>query len=177
MFVERGLEVPATDIARRARLGTATLYRHFPTRADLVAAVFTDRIESCVSCILQASLDPDPWRGFAAAVEGLCTIDADCRGLTSAFLSTVPGGASGFDRQRRRAEEAFADLVRRAKGCGQLRADFSPEDLSLLLMANAGLVRGDVAARRAASHRLAGHLLIAFRADPHPATSRQDGRR
>lgn len=165
LFAEEGLEVATSDIARRAGVSAATIYRRFPTRDALVTAIFTERVDECVSSILEASRDPDPWQGFSAAIEALCTVDADGRGLTRAFLAAVPGGASIFDGQRRVAEEAFAGLVRRAKDIGALRADFGRDDLSLVLAANAGLMHGDVAARRAASKKLAGYLLAGFRAD------------
>ncbi|WP_172979903.1 TetR/AcrR family transcriptional regulator [Agromyces agglutinans] len=164
LFAEHDLDVATSEIARRAGVGAATIYRRFPTRDALVAAVFTNRVNECVSSILDASRDPDAWRGFCAAIEALCTVDADGRGLTRSFLAAVPGGASEFDGQRRVAEAAFADLVKRAKDAGELRPDFGREDLALVLAANAGLVQGDVAARRAASKKLAGYLLAGFRA-------------
>ncbi|MGW8564902.1 TetR/AcrR family transcriptional regulator [Isoptericola sp. NPDC055881] len=168
LFAERDLQVPTSEIAQRAGVGAATIYRRFPTRDALVAAVFTTRVDECVSRILEASRDPDPWRGFSAAIQALCTVDADGRDLTRDFLSAVPGGASEFDDQRRVAEQAFADLVRRAKEAGALRAEFGRDDLTLVLAANAGLVQGDVAARRAASKKLADYLVAGFR---NPATS------
>ena len=170
LFAEQDLDVVTSDIARRAGIGAATVYRRFPTRDSLVAAVFTERVDECVSSILEASRDPDPWRGFSAAITALCTVDADGRGLTRAFLAAVPGGAAEFDGQRRVAEEAFADMVRRAKNAGTLRADFGRDDLSLVLAANAGLVHGGVAARRAASEKLAGYLLAGFRTSAVPAS-------
>lgn len=164
LFAERDLNVATSEIARRASVGAATIYRRFPTREALVAAVFTERVDECVQSVLEASLDPDPWRGFGTAIESLCTVDADARGLTRVFLAAVPGGAAEFADQRRVAEEAFGGLICRAKDAGALRVDFGRDDISLVLAANAGLTRGTVAERRSASKKLAGYLLAGFRA-------------
>ena len=47
VFVERGVDAPVRDIAARAGVGVATIYRHFPTRADLVVAVYRHQVEAC----------------------------------------------------------------------------------------------------------------------------------
>jgi AcrR family transcriptional regulator len=46
-FVESGVNVPVRDIAARARVGVGTIYRHFPTRADLIVAVYRHQVEAC----------------------------------------------------------------------------------------------------------------------------------
>src|SRR3954447_25042958 len=68
VFAEQGLDAPLDDIARRAGTGNATLYRRFPTRGDLVAAVFADRMEEHLDAVEAGLAEPDPWRGFASYV-------------------------------------------------------------------------------------------------------------
>ncbi|ORM36655.1 TetR/AcrR family transcriptional regulator [Williamsia sp. 1135] len=46
-FVESGVDAPVRDIATRARVGVGTIYRHFPTRADLIVAVYRHQVEAC----------------------------------------------------------------------------------------------------------------------------------
>ncbi|GAA0477498.1 TetR family transcriptional regulator [Paractinoplanes deccanensis] len=46
-FVESGVDAPVRDIAARAGVGVGTIYRHFPTRSDLIAAVFRHQVEAC----------------------------------------------------------------------------------------------------------------------------------
>jgi AcrR family transcriptional regulator len=46
-FVASGVEVPVRDIAARAGVGIGTIYRHFPTRADLIVAVYRHQVEAC----------------------------------------------------------------------------------------------------------------------------------
>ncbi len=48
-FVSSGVDVPVREIARRAGVGVATIYRHFPTRADLVVAVYRHQVEACAA--------------------------------------------------------------------------------------------------------------------------------
>ncbi|MFD7791409.1 TetR/AcrR family transcriptional regulator [Streptomyces sp. NPDC059759] len=47
IFAESGVEAPVRDVAARAGVGTATIYRHFPTRADLIIAVYRHQVEAC----------------------------------------------------------------------------------------------------------------------------------
>ncbi|WP_037617272.1 TetR/AcrR family transcriptional regulator [Streptomyces aureus] len=47
VFAASGVEAPVRDIAARAGVGTATIYRHFPTRADLIVAVYRHQVEAC----------------------------------------------------------------------------------------------------------------------------------
>src|SRR6478609_5724593 len=47
VFVTAGVEAPVRDIAARAGVGVGTVYRHFPTRADLVVAVYRHQVEAC----------------------------------------------------------------------------------------------------------------------------------
>ncbi|MEV8630666.1 TetR/AcrR family transcriptional regulator [Streptosporangium sp. NPDC051023] len=47
IFVTSGVEAPIRDIAAKAGVGTATIYRHFPTRADLIIAVYRHQVEAC----------------------------------------------------------------------------------------------------------------------------------
>lgn len=163
-YAEHGIDVPVTTIARRAGVGVATLYRRFPTRAALVTEAFSEQLAVCVSALDDALRDPDPWRGFCAFIEKVCAMQATDRGCTAAFLSRFPD-AVDFDDRRTRAEEDIARLVRRAQDSGQLRADFDPSDITLLLLANNGVAGGPLDVSAAASRRLTGYLLQSFRAD------------
>ncbi|MGM1065040.1 TetR/AcrR family transcriptional regulator [Saccharothrix sp. Mg75] len=162
-FAEQGLDASMSGIARRAGVGVATLYRRFPTRRALVTEVFAEQFHGCTSVVHDALDDPDPWRGFCRVVAELCEMQARDRGFSAAFLSAFPD-AVPVDEQRARAWEALAALVARAKAAGDLRPDFTPDDLIMVLMANNGLVTGSVEAAVAASRRLVAYFLQAFRA-------------
>jgi AcrR family transcriptional regulator len=152
-------------IARRAGVGVATLYRRFPTRESLITEVFADQMEACVSVVDDALADPDPWHGFCTVIEKVCAMQATDRGFTAAFLTAFPD-AVDHERERVRAERGFAELTRRAKDAGRLRADFEQADLTLLLMANGGIAAGSTEDALTASRRLVAYLLQSFQADP-----------
>jgi AcrR family transcriptional regulator len=170
-FGERGLDVPLEDIADRAGVGIATLYRRFPTREALVAATFEAMLATFAEAAEQALDSPDAWAGFAGFVEWACATQAADRGVTDLLTLTLPNSQTA-EELRARGLRAFAALVRRAQDQGTLRADFVPEDLALLMIANAGVV---IATEYAAPHawrRLAALMIESFRADhtgPLPA--------
>lgn len=167
-FAAVGLAVSMTEIARRAGVGVATLYRRFPTKESLVTEVFADQMEACTAVVHEALDDADPWHGFCRVVAKLCEMQARDRGFSAAFLSAFPDAVS-VDEKRARAEEAFADLVARAKAAGRLRPDFTTDDLTLVLMANNGLVTDSVDEAVAATRRLVAYFVQAFQArDPLP---------
>lgn len=94
-FVEHGVQAPVRDIAERAGVGVGTVYRHFPTRADLVNAVYRHQVQECTA--LAASLLEQPIRAvealetwMAAFVDFLVTK----HGLSEALLSEDPSLAN-----------------------------------------------------------------------------------
>ncbi|GAA3524521.1 TetR/AcrR family transcriptional regulator [Amycolatopsis ultiminotia] len=168
LFAVRGLDVGMATVARRAGIGVATLYRRFPTKEALVTEVFTEQFEACGAVLDEAVDDPDPWRGFRSVVERLSELQATDRGFSAAFLAAFPHPPD-VHAGREHALRRFGALIERAKAAGKLRQDFVPDDLILLLMANNGIIAAQPAAARAASRRLAGYLLSAFRSgDPEP---------
>jgi AcrR family transcriptional regulator len=165
LFAARGIDVPMAAIARHAGVGVATLYRRFPTKESLVTEVFADQFVACVSVVDDALADPDPWHGFCTVVRKVCDMQAVDRGFSVAFVAAFPD-AVDVEKHRDHAVRGFAELTRRAKEDGRLRADFVPDDLVLLVMANCGVTAERPDAALAASRRLVAYLLDAFRATP-----------
>jgi AcrR family transcriptional regulator len=176
VFAERGLDAPLDEIARRAGVGNATLYRRFPSRCQLVAAVFVDTVREIVNAAERALADPDPWAGFTGHVRFLCEQQAGNRALADLLTATVSGVAE-LDGLRDRAYADLVTLIDRARASGDLRADFGHEDVVLLLMANAGLLERTATAAPAAWRRHLSYLLDGLRASaatpsaPSPAES------
>jgi AcrR family transcriptional regulator len=163
-FEAEGLDVSMSELARRAGLGVATVYRHFPTKADLVAEAFAGPMAECAGLLDDALADPDPWRAFCRVIAEVCKMQARNHGFSAAIVTALPDQA-GFGRLRDQTERGFAELVRRAQDAGALRADFALSDLSVILLANGGLRSGAGPDAAAASRRLVGYLLQAFRAE------------
>ena len=162
MFSEDGLDAPLDEIARRAGTGNATMYRRFPTRADLVVAVFAERMAEHLAAVEAGLADSDPWNGFVSYVRAAGAMQAGDRGVADLVAMDVPT-APEIERLRSRAFDGLVHLVERARTAGVLRADFTTEDVAIVLMANAGLVErvhGDAAE---ASARLIQVLLDGLR--------------
>jgi len=166
-FATEGLDVPIREIARRAELGPATVYRHFPTKEALLAAAFEEPMARCSAIIEEGLAADDPWDGFRRTLEELQLLHARDRGFSRAFVTSLPP-AAGFAAERDRALRAMAELVRRAKESGDLRPDVGIDDVVLALMANEGIRVGPPATRAAASRRLTALMLRSFRAHPTP---------
>jgi len=166
-FLTDGVDVPIREIARRAEVGPATVYRHFPTKLMLVGEAFTDRMLAWRSILDEGLADPDPWRGFCVAVEKLCELQARDRGFVEAFKSAFPH-AMDFAANRTSSLTSAAELVRRAKDAGGLRPDAVLEDLILMIMANSGIHARTPEAGVAASRRFAAFVIQAFQAAPAP---------
>jgi AcrR family transcriptional regulator len=176
-FAELGLDVPMEDIARRAGVGVGTLYRRYPTRADLIAAAFETKMSAYADAAQQALADPDPWRGFCNYVEQICAMQADDRGFTTVLTMTFPT-AKQFEVDRHRAFADFTTLIDRAKAARKLRTDFVAEDMPMFLMANAGVLTATADAAPETWRRLVGYLLQACAAPaaqplPDPPEPRQ----
>ena len=139
VFAEHGLEAPLEEIAVRARVGIATLYRRFPDREQLVAAALVDKITQYADITEQALAVADPWAGFAGFVERICELQAADRGLADLLCMALPASEE-VERLRNVANERLICLIDRAKAAGQLRADFVGEDVLLLLIASAAVV-------------------------------------
>jgi AcrR family transcriptional regulator len=162
VFAEQGLDAPLDEIAKRAGTGNATLYRRFPTRGDLVAAVFADRMAEHVAAVEAGLADDDPWNGFASYLQAVGVMQARDRGI--ADLVTMHVSAPEIEELRARAYDGLIRLVARAHEAGVLRADFTDQDVVLLLMANAGLVERAHGITAEASARLIALLLDGLRA-------------
>ncbi|MFG1796364.1 TetR/AcrR family transcriptional regulator [Nocardia sp. NPDC049149] len=165
LFAEEGVNVPMREIARRAGVGPATLYRRFPTKTILATEAFAEQTHECHAIVDECLAEPDPWRGFCLMLEKTFELHASCRGFTEAFMSAFPD-AIDFAAERQYALQAVAELARRAKRSGDLRPDFVLDDLFLVLMAHRGIAAAPMPARSAASRRFARLAIQAFRASP-----------
>jgi AcrR family transcriptional regulator len=163
VFAAEGLQAPIREVARRAGVGPATLYRRFPTKELLVTAAFADELRACHAILDEGLADPDPGRAFRRVIERLYEQHARNRGFVAAFVSAFPG-AVDLAADRAIALGSLAELVRRAQEAGHVRAGVSVDDVVLMLLANRGLRAGSTAARLAASQRFAALTIHALQA-------------
>ena len=175
-FAAEGLDVALDSIARRAGVGTATLYRRFPTREHLVEACMADRMQAHLAAAETAAADPDPWRGIVGYLTAVCAMQAEDQAVNELLTRSFPTSRR-LEAPRRRAYSALQSLIARAQAEGTLRADVSVDDLPLLLFANAGVVRATHGTAPDAWRRVLGITIDGLRADAAsplaPAPSRR----
>ncbi|WP_433381715.1 TetR/AcrR family transcriptional regulator [Actinoplanes sp. CA-142083] len=158
VFAAEGLEVPLREIARRAGVGPATLYRHFPTKQALVTEAFAEQLHACHAVLEEGLAAADPWTGLSTAIARLCELHARDWGFAAAFSH------ADLTAARSRSLAALAELASRARATGRMRADVTVDDLILMLAANTGLRATSPEARVAASRRFAELTIRALRA-------------
>jgi len=157
-FVRSGVDAPVRDIAAAAGVGMGTIYRHFPTRADLIIAVYRHQVDAC------AEAGP----ALLADGAGPYTALAQWAGLFVDFLVTKHGLAAALRSDRARFETLHAyfldrlvpvcgQLLDAAAAAGEIRADV---DAYGLLFGIGNLCAGDGGDPRYDARRMAG-LLIA----------------
>ena len=131
-FAEHGVDARLDEIARRAGVGTGTLYRHFPTREALVEAIFAERVGEFLALTGAGLAQPDAWSGLVGFLEATLELQRSDRVLKEIFLRYPPGeGRLAETRAQMRAQ--FDELIGRAREQGSLRPDFTVGDLALLL--------------------------------------------
>ncbi|MFL6119009.1 TetR/AcrR family transcriptional regulator [Actinophytocola sp.] len=166
-FAADGLDVPVREIARRAQVSAATVYRRFPTKEALFTEAFAEQLTLCSSIVEEGFAAADPWHGLSLVVEKLLEANARDRGMRT-LLSRLSQTVD-FTADRRRTLRMVLDLIRRAKDAGDLRPDIVLEDIVLAIMANDGIQADSPGTRAAASRRFAALMLQSFRANPVPA--------
>lgn len=180
LFAERGLSVPLEEIAGRAGVGVATLYRRFPTRADLAAAAFERNISRYTEAVDRALANQHAWAGFEALIFELCELQAADAGLRDLLTTAFPA-SSAVERRTNDTVQKVKDLIGRAQDDGELRPDVVVADIVVMLLANAGVLRATGASAPDAWRRFAALMVDAFRAQPEtplpPAPPEQQLRR
>jgi AcrR family transcriptional regulator len=120
------------DIARHAGVSNGTLYNRFPTREDLIEAVFTDRLEARAALVAQALADDDPWRGFVGYLTAICELQAADRGFNEVVGRGLPPSRAA-QRLEEERQAAITRLMDRARQAGALRDDVTVEDLAFVV--------------------------------------------
>jgi AcrR family transcriptional regulator len=134
-----GLDAQMEEIARRAKVGVGTVYRHFKTKDDLVEALAAERFERLRDLALEAIAEDDPWTAFERFMRASARIQTEDRAL-SEVLTSRP------DTMRRAAEAVdilglVGQILDRAQAAGVVRKDARPHDVPMIMCALAGIFR------------------------------------
>lgn len=131
VYGELGPEAPIEAIARRAGVGERTLYRRFPTKAELIREALDQSIaEDLTPAIEDARRSDDPLRGVAQLIEAAIALGSREHNLLTAARragSLTPDISNSLN-------EALIELARRGQRAGVVRADLVADDLPRLVV-------------------------------------------
>jgi AcrR family transcriptional regulator len=130
LFADQGLDAQMPDIARAAKVGVGTVYRHFPTKDDLIGALAEERFERLADKAREGIEAEDPWEAVCEFIRFAARLQADDRGLCEVMGSrpevmNESALAVGLD-------ELTDKLVKRAQRSGDLRKDLDWQDIPMI---------------------------------------------
>ncbi|MFE1251896.1 TetR/AcrR family transcriptional regulator [Streptomyces sp. NPDC058735] len=130
VFVTSGVDAPVRDIAARAGVGVGTIYRHFPTRAELIIAVYQHQVDACAEAgpaLLADSATP------YAALGGWIDLFVDFLVTKHGLAAVLHSDDTGFDALHTyfldRLVPACAALLRAASDAGEIRPGIEAYEL------------------------------------------------
>jgi AcrR family transcriptional regulator len=146
-----GRAVPMYEVGRRAGVGQATLYRHFPDRAALAEAVVSEQVERLEAIAAAGAADH---RTVLAVLDAAVAAAVEIHDLVG-ILRTDAALAPVLADLRARVRVVFARTLERSRAVGLMREDVSADDLLLVVNMVNGALSGitTVGARRAAATR------------------------
>jgi AcrR family transcriptional regulator len=138
VFAERGLEASTAEIAARAGVGEATLFRRFPTKDDLITAIIGVQMDEAAAIASSCLEEEDPWRGLERFLYEMAERAAVDHGVSDAAKERCVASSS-LAAERRRILDLTSQLVRRGQKAGVVRDDIAGQDLMFLMSAVASL--------------------------------------
>ena len=167
-FAARGVDASLERIARDADVAIGTLYRHFPTRLDLLLAALEPRLQEFLDGSKKALEIDDPWDGFAYYLENLFRVQAGDRGFND-FLSRRFPGSADTERIHDQMCRQIEDVLTRAQEAGEARADITLADIVNLIWSNGRMIDATSTTAPNAWRRHLFLMLDAYRAKrAHP---------
>jgi len=167
-FAARGVEASLEKVARDAGVAIGTLYRHFPTRLDLLLAALAPRLEEFVAGADRALAMDDPWEAFVAYLDNLFAVQAGDRGFNDFLSRRFPGNAETEHIHDVLCQQ-IEDVLTRAQDTGKARPDITRADIINLIWSNGRIIDATSAKAPTAWRRQLALMLDAYRAErAHP---------
>ena len=129
VFAVAGVEAPIRDIAGKAGLGVGTVYRHFPQRSDLIAAVFRREIDDCADAAAVLAAHHEPFEALRRWMQRFSAFFATKRGLAGALHSGESAYAALPGHFEARLRPALESLLGSASAAGRIRSDVTAGEL------------------------------------------------
>jgi AcrR family transcriptional regulator len=131
-FAAEGMECQMSVIAKAAGVGNATVFRHFPAKADLARAVMEQRMAETEALIREASQDEDATAGVVRMLEHFVESMVADRGLKQAAMGEAFAQDEELIRRRDEMFDLVAETVERGKAQGGIKPDVEFLDLVVL---------------------------------------------
>ena len=128
-FTREGANASLEEIAKRAGVGPGTLYRHFPTRDELIEGVYRNEVEKLAAAAARFAETMSPLEALRAWMLLLVDYIAAKHIIASALNSVVGGPSRLYEGSRTTIQGAIDQLVKRAKKSGELQKDLDASDL------------------------------------------------
>jgi AcrR family transcriptional regulator len=162
LFADEGLDAQMPEVAKAAGVGVGTVYRHFPTKDDLITALVAERFDRLADKAREGLASEDAWDGVSDFIRFSAQIQADDRGLCEVMGSRP----EVMDRAAREAglPELCDRLVKRAQRSGQLRRDLAWEDVPMIACSLGGIAQAAVGPGAGRWPRLVEIILDGLRA-------------
>jgi AcrR family transcriptional regulator len=135
VFAERGIDVPFEDVGRAAGVGKGTLYRHFPTRDDLYAAVSLERFAGLQDRATRLAASADPWRALVAWLEDFDRSSHHYRGLSARVSEGIGRVDSAVARACEPMRAEAGKLLLRAQDAGEVISALDIQQLLTMVSA------------------------------------------
>ena len=129
VFATSGVDAPVREIATKAGVGTATIYRHYPRRSDLVKAVFRREVDDCADDAPALTAGREPLDALQRWLQRYTRFLAAKRGLAAALHSGDPAFDALPDYFDQRFRPVLTALLEAAADAGSIRPDADPDDL------------------------------------------------
>jgi AcrR family transcriptional regulator len=139
VFADKGMDAGIPEIAQRAGVGKATVYRSFPSKEHLVAAVATERLDWITTLATQALTDDDPAAAFERVILAIAERQASDCAVAGSMAADIH--LPELDAARATTHAALDALVDRARDAGALRDDATAVDLKVLFTGIAHVLR------------------------------------
>ena len=163
-FATQGVEASLETIARDAGVSIGTLYRHFPTRMDLLMAALRPRLQEFVDGADRALAMDDPWDGFVAYLDNLFAVQAGDRGFNDFLSRRFPGNPETEHIHDVMCQQ-IEDVLARAQQAGTARPDITQADIVNLIWSNGRIMDATSAKAPKAWRRQLYLMLDAYRAE------------
>ncbi len=129
VFAKSGVDAPVREIAEKAGVGLGTVYRHFPQRSDLIAAVFKNKMDACADAAPVLASEYEPGEALARWIQRYVDFVATKRGLAAALHSGDPAYSSLPVYFNERLLPALKTLLDAAVAAGAVRPGIEAYDL------------------------------------------------